>query len=113
MAAEIKTGTYTGTAAAVNIELGWNPDYVRIINITDGDDAWEWFTGMAAASAIYSRNIVDNATSGNGSLTKITSNGVSAYNPTNNTNKKGFTAGSALSENGKTFAYVAQRNGDY
>jgi hypothetical protein len=113
MAANTKTGSYTGTGAAINIELGFIPDYIRVINITDGDDAWEWFSSMAAASAIYQRNLVDNATSGNSSMALITTNGISTYDAADFSHKKGFKVGTSLSENGKTFAYVATRNGEY
>lgn len=116
MADEIKVGTYTGTGAAVNVELGWNPDYVKIVNVTDGDDIWEWFTGMTAAHAIYSRSVTDNATTGNASITRITANGISSYAGSSTPGaekRKGFTAGSALSESGDTFAYIAVRNSTY
>lgn len=113
MAAEIRTGTYTGTGAAVNIELGWTPDYVKVVNVTDGDEYWEWFAGMTAAHAIYTRSVTDNATTGNAGITRITSNGISQRSPTDYASKQGFTAGSALSESGDTFAYIAVRNGDY
>lgn len=113
MASETKVGTYVGTGAALNIELGWTPDYVKIVNLTDGDDAWEYFAGMTAGHAIYTRSVTDNATTGNPGMSRITSNGISPRNPTDFSGKKGFTAGSALSENGKTFGYVAVRNAEY
>lgn len=34
---EIKTGYLRGTGAAINVSLGWVPDRVTIINLTDGD----------------------------------------------------------------------------
>jgi hypothetical protein len=43
---------------------------------------------------------------------RITSNGVSAYEG-DNSNAPGFTVGTALSEDTKTFRYVATRNGEY
>lgn len=113
MAGSIKTGTYTGDGAAQNIELGFIPDYVRVWNETDGDIAWEWFSGMTDGHALQQINVVDNATSGANGMSKITSNGVSEYDPTDYSAKKGFTIGTALSESAKVFRYVAQRNGDY
>lgn len=109
---QLATGTYTGTGAAVNVEIGFAPDYIKIINVTDGDDAWEFFGGMTAGHAIYTRNVVDNATTGNASMSRITANGISLRNPTDFVGKHGFTAGSACSETGKTFAWIAARN-DY
>lgn len=38
-----KVGYSLGTGAAINVELGWIPDYVRIINLTDGDKITEGF----------------------------------------------------------------------
>lgn len=36
----VKTGYLRGTGAAINVELGWIPDKVTIINETDGDKVW-------------------------------------------------------------------------
>jgi hypothetical protein len=107
MAAEVKVGSYTGTGAAINIELGFIPDYIEVINATDGDQSWRWFAGMPAASAFQTNNHA----SAQQSL--ITSNGVSPYAPADYAGKLGFTIGSALSESAKVFRYVAIRNGDY
>lgn len=113
MASETKVGTYVGNGAALNIELGWTPDYVKVVNLTDGDGSWEFFPGMTAGHAIYTRAVTDNATTGNASMSRITSNGISPRNPTDFSGKKGFTAGSALSANGKTFGFIAVRNAEY
>ncbi len=37
---QVATGFIKGTAAAVNVTLGWIPEYVQIINLTDGDSMW-------------------------------------------------------------------------
>jgi len=37
---QVATGFFKGTGAAVNVLLGWIPEYVQIINLTDGDDIW-------------------------------------------------------------------------
>lgn len=34
---QVKTGRVMGTGAAINVSLGWVPDRVEIINLTDGD----------------------------------------------------------------------------
>ena len=106
----VKVGSYTGTGAAINIELGFIPDYVRIWNVTDGDVCFEWFYGMGAADVLKTQDIVDNATTGNHALSLVTSAGVDAYNPADYASELGFTVGTALSESGKTFYYVALRN---
>lgn len=48
----IAVGRYldTGTAAAFTITTGFQPRYVRVVNVASGDE-YEWFEGMAAASA--------------------------------------------------------------
>lgn len=102
MAAECKIGTYTGNGAAQNIELGYIPDHVEIMNITDKNAGWEWFSSMNDGEAIALA----------AGPAPVASNGVSKLKGTNNT-QKGFTIGTALSANGKTFAYRATRNGQY
>lgn len=102
----VKTGSYAGTGAAINIQLGWNPDYVRIWNETDGDETYEWFKGMTNGHALKSAN---NAST---QFSKITSNGISAYDGVAGGAKKGFSIGSAVSESGKTFRWAAFRELD-
>lgn len=104
MPAAVKTGSYVGTGAAINIELGFQPDYLLIINETDGGPKWEWFKGMAAASAIQ--------TIAAGTMTRITSNGVSLYAGLEASKPVGFTIGTALSTSGKTFRWAAFRETD-
>jgi hypothetical protein len=40
---EIATGFLRGTGSAINVSLGWIPDYVKIVNLTDGDKVHENF----------------------------------------------------------------------
>lgn len=112
MASETKIGSYTGTGAALNVSLGFIPDHVHIVNETDGDIAWEWFSGMTDGHALQSVNVVDSGTTGAAGMSKITANGVSAY-AGDASNAPGFSVGTALSESAKTFRYVATRNGEY
>jgi hypothetical protein len=44
-----RAGHIHGTGAALNIELGWIPDYVRITNITDGNKITEAYLGKVVA----------------------------------------------------------------
>ena len=48
----IAVGRYltSSTAAAITITVGFKPRYVRVVNVTSGD-LYEWFEGMADASA--------------------------------------------------------------
>lgn len=104
MASEVKIGSYTGSGAAINIELGFQPDHVRVVNETDGTFAWEWFRGMTAGHALQSNATGDNS--------KITANGITTLTGGSNT-REGFTVGTALSTATKTFRYVASRVAEY
>lgn len=99
MSDAIKTGTVTGTGAAINISLGWKPDYIRVLNVTDGDTVDEWVNGMAAGTSITVAAAA--ATRG--------SNGLSQYDGTASATP-GFTIGSGISESAKVLAWVAMRN---
>jgi len=106
---KIKVDTYTGTGAAINISLGFTPDYVRIVNVTDGDIAWEWFRGLGAGDAFQGTNHA--ATQ----FSLITSNGVDAYAGSSTSGSEaaeGFTVGTSLSESAKVFRYVAIQGDD-
>lgn len=93
----VKTGTYTGTGAAINIEIGFIPAYLRIWNETDGDIFWDWVEGMAAGTCIATSTAV----------AAQASNGVTVYGGTRGDDAAGFTVGTALSESAKVFRYVA------
>lgn len=45
----VAVGFLRGTGAAINVELGWIPDFVKIINLTDGDVTWENFLAKVIA----------------------------------------------------------------
>lgn len=44
-----RVGFVHGTGAALNVELGWIPDFVMVVNLTDGDDIWANFLGPVTA----------------------------------------------------------------
>lgn len=48
---ECATGTYTGTAAALAVTVGFKPKAVLAFNETDGDLLWFFLDGMTAATA--------------------------------------------------------------
>lgn len=97
MKGQIKTGTYTGTGAAINVELGFSPDFVMLWNVTDGDLMGLWSSDMDDGTAID----IAAAVAGNAA------NGISAYAGASATTGKGFTVGTDFSESAKVFAYVA------
>lgn len=97
MKGQIKTGTYTGTGAAINVQIGFVPDYLLIANITDGDYIMQWFNGMAAGTSI------DTAAA----VASNSADGVTAYTGTRAGDGAGFTVGTDGSENGKVYRYFA------
>jgi hypothetical protein len=99
MAAEFKSGTVVGTGAAINVGLGWTPEYVKVVNVTDADQIDEWHVSMADGTAIQTNTAV---------ATRAT-NGISKY-AGDAANPKGFTIGSGISEAAKTLFWFAQRN---
>lgn len=74
----------TGTVAAFNITLGFQPRYVKVVNVTSGDMI-EWYEGMAAASACKT-------TGATGVRTLITTLGITV-------SASGFTVGLDLDVN--------------
>jgi hypothetical protein len=56
LGAKIKTGAFTGTGVALNIEVGFTPKYVKIVNLNDAGaldpPGLEWMAGMADAAAL-------------------------------------------------------------
>lgn len=98
----IRTGKVEGTGAAVDVVLGFVPDYVEVVNVEDGDAKYQWFKGMTDGHAIQS---VNNAAT---QFSRITANGISELEGEDGA---GFTIGSAISENGKDLYYLAVRNG--
>lgn len=97
MAGEILVDTYTGTGSAKNIICGWVPDYVRIVQVTDGNLTGEWFEGMADGTSI------DTAAA----VTPNADNGISKL--LDATLGRGFIAGTDFSVTGKVYRYVAFR----
>jgi hypothetical protein len=95
----IKTGTVTGTGAALNIVLGFEPSWVRVYNITDGDECFDWFDGMTAGHAM--RQV------GGAAFTRLTTNGFTAYAGTAGGVGVGITLGTAISESTKLLGYIA------
>ena len=92
----VKTGSVTGTGAAINVSIGFLPVYVRVMNVTDADTVDEWFSTMANGTSITTAAAV---------ATRAT-NGISSY-AGSSTAGQGFTIGSGISESAKVLAYLA------
>jgi len=93
------SGTFVGTGALVNVPIGWQPDAVEIVNITDGTSVEKWFTGMAAGTSVKISG---------GTVAPVTANAISLLAGDTNTTK-GFSVGTASNVLGKTYAYTALR----
>lgn len=87
---EFASSTYTGTGAAVSVNIGFKPACVIVWNETDGDVLFIHINGMTAATAIQ----IDAA------VAALGSNGCTLATT-------GFTAGSSMSESAKVFRYIA------
>lgn len=99
----MKSGTVTGTGAALNVSLGFKPSYVKILNDTAGDSL-EYYDSMADGSA-YKRVAA-------GTGTKITSGGISQYAGASPSTPRGFTLGAdGVNAVGVTLRYIATGNG--
>ena len=100
MKGQIKIGTYEGTGSAINLELGFAPDYFKAVNTEDGDMIHEWFRGMADDTSVQTSTAV--ATNA--------ADGVTPYSGAAGSASVGLTLGTDLSESGKTFFYIAMAN---
>jgi hypothetical protein len=97
MVPKIKVGTTTGTGAAINVSVGFVPDYIEVANATTGTVIDRWYAGMAQGTSI------------NGTTLRAT-NGLSTY-AGSTTAGAGFTIGSAVSTNGATLAFRCSSSG--
>lgn len=77
---KMKTGTFTGASAALNLNLGFVPDYFRWwMNETTaaaGIAGGEWDAEMAAGDAMVDVVLADNGTTGNLSRSFDATNGI-------------------------------------
>jgi hypothetical protein len=72
MQGNVKVDYLVGNGAAQNVEIGFIPDYVRIVNVTDGDIDTEAFLGLfqtvpftsGGVTEITAGQVITGATSG-------------------------------------------------
>lgn len=62
----VRVGFSTGTGSAINVSLGWIPDYVHIINFTDADRVDMWHRSMGAGYSVPISTAVGAVLSTNG-----------------------------------------------
>lgn len=94
------SATYAGTAATLNLDLGFIPISARALNVTDGDAGWTWFRGMDSAMCITEVS----------TLASVTSAGVTILDGSAG-NGIGLTLGgnTTVNESGKTYVVVFER----
>ncbi len=103
MNSNIVFGSQDGTGAAIDIELGFLPTHVEVVNIESATmEQLDWYRGMADASAIKT-------VTGTVARTKITSNGITPLSST----FLGFRIGADADVNvaGETLIWQATRMG--
>lgn len=100
---QIITGTVEGTGAAINVEVGFTPDWVEVQNI-DGNAAAVWSSDMPAGHMVKRSA---------GTFSNATTNGISPYAGTRGGDSAGFTIGADADVNasGETLIYKAVRSG--
>lgn len=105
--ANIIFGSQDGTGANIDIEVGFLPTYVKVVNIESaGKEQLDWYEGMAAASAIKT---VANAGAAVDPRTSITTLGITPLSST----FLGFRIGADADVNvaGETLIWEVHRNG--
>lgn len=107
-----KRGSVEGTGSAINVECGFTPDYVWLLNIDDAGSLWPsmtWTADMADASAFKTLAIVDSGSTAGKSSEKVTTNGITPYAGTVGSDSEGFTIGADTDVNAsaETIVYVA------
>lgn len=107
-----RTGSVEGTGAAINIQLGFVPSKVRLVNIDDAgnlDPILEWNDQMPDASGILFLAVAGPDAGAARSHDLITTAGISRYAGTRGANNAGFTIGANANVNaaGETIVWEA------
>lgn len=105
MQPQFDSGTVEGTGSAINVSLGWKPDYVKVFNQDNTNVATlEYSSTMPDAAGFKYVNA--------GDMTLITSDGISPYDG-DDTTPAGFTIGADTDVNvsSETLHWVAMRKG--
>lgn len=100
------TGTVTGTGASIDIDLGWIPARVELLNVTASDFCRiVWCSGLANAAGIKTLTSTS---------TKLSSLGVTPLGAAATDTKKGFRIGADTDMNvvAEVIQWFAYRNED-
>ncbi|MCG8447190.1 MAG: hypothetical protein MI753_15920 [Hyphomicrobiales bacterium] len=94
------TGSVEGTGSAINVELGFTPDYVRLMNV-DGDATLDWTSDMPDDEGYK--------TVAAGANAQINAGGITPYGGAPATAAAGFTIGvdADVNASGETIMWVA------
>jgi len=108
----VAVGSVEGTGSAINVSIGFTPDYVKCFNYDDAGGLFctvEWWTGMTDGHGLKTTSITDSGTTGKKSSEKITTGGISAYSGTTAGNGAGFTIGADadINASAETIFYIA------
>ncbi len=106
MQPNIVTGTQDGTGASIDIELGFIPDWVMVINTESATmEELQWYRGMADASAVKT-------VTGTVARTKITTLGITPLGDGASDTIRGFRIGADTDVNvsGEALFWMAGRN---
>lgn len=98
------SGSFTsaGTPAAVRVNLGWTPSFVKFYCADTNAFVGEWYSSMADASFVKSL-------AGGTIQAEITTNGVTPNTATTSALQDGFTMGTACQVTTKVTHWVAFR----
>ena len=97
MSARFKSGTYTGTGSSINVEVGFQPDALVIINYTDGSPIVFWDSQMSAATSVDVAAAAASNAAGS----------ISTFAGTAGTTAAGFATGADNSTSAKVYLYWA------
>lgn len=122
---QVKTGAITGTGAAIDVNLGFKPSYVKVINRSklgsNADQVLEWFEGMGDDNAvawqrtdkvltdetIQQHSLVDKTSGG---ITILGTSTVQTTDPVTVIGFNGFSIPAAFQASGDKLYYIAARN---
>lgn len=100
------TKTITGTGAAINVDCGFVPAYIKVINVTDKISLEYWDT-MAADAGLKIAPVATSPTASE--MTVVSSNGITLTGSSDNF--QGFKLGTdSVNGSGDTLHIVAFRN---
>lgn len=115
---KFKQGTITGTGSAINVEVGFVPDYVKVVNenAIEGEImVLESFKAQLDGDSVATWSILDNGTDTTKNIGIEGTNGLSEYDasdiqitdPITNLGFAGFTIPAAFQDNADVMHYIA------